>query len=152
MIFPKGSSAPVHHEEMPPEVAEDYDEARNVVDDSSRAAAALLRLAIEKLTIELGAEGNDLNARIGNLVEKGLSPVAQKALDSMRVIGNESIHPGELNIRDDYEIAIQLFKIMNFIIEDIIVRPKGIEAIYDIIPDSKKAQIKRRDKKNNGEK
>lgn len=145
-IYPKGSSAPLHHEEMTSKIAEDYDEARSVVDDSPRAAAALLRLAIEKLTIELGAVGDDLNTRIGDLVRKGLAPAAQQALDSLRVIGNEAVHPGQLDLKDNQETAIKLFDVMNFIIEEMITRPKKIEDIYSIIPESKKEQIERRDR------
>ena len=45
--------------------------------------------------------------------------------------------------------GIKLFDVMNFIIEDIIVRPKEIEALYDKIPETKKEQIERRDKNKN---
>ena len=49
MVFPKASSAPHPHEEMPDGVERDYVEARLVLDDSPRAAAALLRLSIQRL-------------------------------------------------------------------------------------------------------
>lgn len=42
IIFPKFTAAPMPHNEMPESVERDYREARLVVDDSPRAAAALL--------------------------------------------------------------------------------------------------------------
>ena len=44
---------PNPHENMPVSLLKDYEEARRVFPDSARGAAALLRLALEKLCIEL---------------------------------------------------------------------------------------------------
>ena len=62
------------------DVRRDYEEASAILDASPRGAAALLRLAIEKLCKELGENGRDLNADIASLVRKGLDPRVQKAL------------------------------------------------------------------------
>lgn len=35
----------------------------------------------------------------------------------MRVIGNESVHPGEMDIRDDHDTVFQLFDLVNLIAE-----------------------------------
>ena len=50
MIFPSGSTIPMAHTDMPESVKEIYDEAREIAGQSPRAAAALLRLALEKIT------------------------------------------------------------------------------------------------------
>jgi len=71
MIYPMPSVAPLPVEDMPENVKEDYLEARNVVSFSPRAAAALLRLALQKLMVSLGETGKDLNDDIANLVKKG---------------------------------------------------------------------------------
>jgi hypothetical protein len=55
----------------------------------------------------LGESGKNLNTDIGNLVKEGLSVDIQQALDSLRVIGNESVHPGELDLKR----IIKLFKL-----------------------------------------
>ena len=57
---------------MPNAVSADYEEARAVYQDSPRSSAALLRLAIQKLCMELGQPGKNLNADIGELVNQGL--------------------------------------------------------------------------------
>lgn len=69
---------------MPKDVKEDFEEARNVVDVSLRAAA-LLRLVTQKLMIHLGEKGKNLNGDIASLVEKGLSKKIQKALDAVNL-------------------------------------------------------------------
>jgi len=90
MIHPLASTAPLPSTDMPDDVRLDYVEARDVVVRSPRSAAALLRLAVQKLTIDLGENGKNLNEDIGRLVKKGLPPRIQQALDAVRVIGNNA--------------------------------------------------------------
>jgi len=107
----------------------------------------LLRLAVQKLCIQLGENGKDINTDIGNLVKSGLSPTIQQALDVLRVIGNESVHPGQIDLRDDPATAQALFRLLNKIAETMITEPKQIQEIYDKIPDAKKKAIEVRDQK-----
>lgn len=147
MIFPEFLGIDPPNGDLNSNVQKDYQEAGSILQKSPRGAAALLRLAIQKLIIQLGEKGGDLNTAIGNLVKKGLPTKVQQSLDALRVIGNEAVHPGELDLRDDQSTAEQLFKLVNFIAEKMITEPKEIEAIYGKIPESKKQQINERDKK-----
>jgi hypothetical protein len=61
MLYPISSIAPTPVDDMPPEVKDDYIEARSIVNASPRAACALLRLALTKLMFSLGEKGKDLN-------------------------------------------------------------------------------------------
>lgn len=131
---------------MPAEVAEDYNEATEVLSSSPRSAAALLRLCVQKLCIVLGEKGAKINDDIGSLVAKGLSPHVQKALDIVRVVGNEQVHPGTLDVRDNPEIALKLFALVNFIVDDQISKPKAIAELYTQIPPAKLKGIENRDK------
>ena len=80
---------------MPEDVRADFLEAASIVDASARGAAALLRLCIQKIVMALGGRGNNLNEDIGNLVEQRLIPQSiQQALDVVRVVGNNAVHPG----------------------------------------------------------
>src|ERR1035437_3337276 len=88
LVYPSESSIPSPSEDMPADVSADYEEARRVFTSSPRSSAALLRLAVQKLCIELGQPGKNLNDDIGALVKLGLPERAQKALDVVRVIGN----------------------------------------------------------------
>jgi hypothetical protein len=125
----------------------DYEEARSILDLSPRGAAALLRLAVEKICIELGAGGDNINERIADLVSRGLPEEVQQALDAVRVIGNEAVHPGRLDLRDDRDTAMSLFNLVNFIVEDRITRPRQRSAIYGMIPDGKRKAIEARNVK-----
>ncbi len=147
LIFPRTSLAPMPTEDMPKNVKEDYNEARNLVSDSPRAAAALLRLALQKLTPHLGEKGKKIDVDIANLVEKGLPVKIQKALDILRVIGNASVHPGQIDMKDNIEVAILLFGLLNTIVSVMITNPKEIDKLYKIIPETKRKRIEDRDKK-----
>jgi hypothetical protein len=147
IVFPQNLIVQPANSDLPPDIIEDYNEAALVLNNSPRSSAALLRLAIQKLCQFLGESGRDLNNDIKNLVSKGLPPKVQEALDSVRVIGNESVHPGELNLNDNREIATQLFKLVNFIATKLITEPKEIEDLYRSLPQSKLDGINKRDGK-----
>jgi hypothetical protein len=146
IIDPVIGGGPRPHVDMPPSVRPDYEEARRIVMMSPRGACALLRLATEKLVEELQPEGADLNGRIGRMVANGLPPMIQQALDALRVIGNEAVHPGTLDLKDDTDMATSLFNLMNLIVEDRITRPKHVAEMYAKLPASKLQGIENRDK------
>ncbi len=133
------------HHDMPEDCKSDYEEARDIVGRSPRGAVALLRLCLEKLLKHLGQEGMSINDAIKALVADGLSPRIQQALDICRVVGNNAVHPGELNIQDTPEIAHQLFQMINFIVEDRITRPKEVQALFDQLPKGAVDAIAKRD-------
>lgn len=69
-------------------------------------------------------------------------------MDAIRVIGNEAVHPGQINVDDNKEIASALFKLMNIIVEKMVVEPRQIDEIYNILPKNKIDGINKRDAKN----
>ncbi|MCW5206875.1 DUF4145 domain-containing protein, partial [Desulfobulbus sp. F5] len=118
-----------------------------IINRSPRGAAALLRLCVQKLCAHLGEPGKNINQDIAGLVKKGLNPRIQKSLDIVRVIGNEAVHPGELDLRDDPDTAAQLANLVNIIADFMITQPKHIDTLYDSLPVEKKEQIDKRDGK-----
>ncbi len=147
IIYPLMSIAPLPNPDIPDEVKEDYDEARQIVAQSPRGAAALLRLAIQKLCKHLGEPGDNINTDIASLVSKGLGSDVQQALDFVRVVGNETVHPGEIDIRDDNELALGLFDCVNLIVTRMISSKKQVEALYAKLPKAKRDGIEKRDAK-----
>ncbi len=135
LLFPPELHGEEPNEDLPPDILADYQEARSIVTLSPRGAAALLRLAIQKLCSHLGESGKNLNADIASLVEKGLSPIVQKSLDVVRVVGNEAVHPGTLDLRDDQDTASKLFRLINIIAERMISHTKHIDAMYESFPE-----------------
>ena len=145
MVIPSETPVPTAHIDMPEECKTDYDEARAIVAVSPRSAAALLRLALQKMMPILGEKGKNINDDIGALVKKGLPVEIQQALDVCRVVGNNAVHPGEIEINDTPEIAHILFEMMNLIIDDRISRPKKIREAYNKLPEGARKAIESRD-------
>jgi uncharacterized protein DUF4145 len=145
LIDPIVVAGPRPHIDMPAEARKDYDEARTIVMQSPRGACALLRLAVQKLCTELGEPGKNINNDIASLVENGLPVEVQQALDSLRVIGNNAVHPGEMDLTDDTETASALFELLNFIVDDRISQPRKRAAIFAKLPSKAVAAIKKRD-------
>lgn len=146
LVYPALVTAPLASPDMPEVVVADYDEARTVSTGSPRAAGGLLRLAIQNLCRELGQPGNNLNDDIGALVRDGLPVRIQRALDVVRVIGNNAVHPGEIDLRDDADTVGQLFLLVNLIVDSMITQPHAIDRLFNKLPEGAKRAIEKRDK------
>lgn len=147
MIFPDFSPAPPPNLDLGEEIQADYHEAAAIVNKSPRGAAALLRLCIQELCVQLGEPGKNLDNDIAALVEMGLDSKIQKALDVVRVIGNNAVHPGEIDLRDDLPVALKLFELVNIIAQTMITQSKEIDRLYDSLPEGAKKHIEERDKR-----
>jgi len=145
MLFPDTSTAPHPNPDLPEDIASDYEEARSILSRSPRGAAALFRLCIQKLCKHLGESGKNINADIAALVKKGLHPTVQKSLDIVRVIGNEAVHPGTIDLNDQPDTALQLANLINIIADAMISQPKAVDELYGTLPEEKRSQIDQRD-------
>lgn len=136
-------------DDMPLDVRNDFEEAVRTINVSPRGAAALSRLSIQKLCVYLGGDGVNLNTDIASLVKKGLSTQIQQALDIVRVIGNNAVHPGVLDLKDDRETALKLLKLVNVIVESQITQPKAIDVMFGELPEGARKGIEARDRPKN---
>lgn len=148
MIIPLSSGIPSPNNDMPESVKNIYNEAKAVYPYSAKASAALLRLAVQKLCIELGGDGKNINDDIGKLVQQGLPVKIQQALDAIRVIGNNAVHPGTIDLDDNKEMAALLFQFINVIVHDMITQPNSINELYSQLPQGALDAIQRRDENN----
>jgi hypothetical protein len=148
MVYPIASNVPSPNNDLNEEIRNLYQEAASIAEYSPRGATAILRLALQKLLIQLGKKGKDINSDIKEMVAGGLNPKIQQALDIVRVVGNNAVHPGQIDMDDNNEIASRLFHILNFIADELISKPKELESLYSgIIPETTKQQIRTRDGK-----
>lgn len=146
LVYPTAKAGDPPNDDLPADVLRDYEEARGILNESPRGAAALLRLGVQKLCKHLGETGKNINNDIASLVTKGLRPMVQQSLDAVRVIGNEAVHPGSLDLRDDRDTALKLLRLVNLIAQQMITHPKEAAEVYGSLPGDKRASIESRDR------
>lgn len=145
LVYP-AISPPEPNKDMPQSVLDLYLEAGRIFTMSPRAACALLRLSIDRLCSELGANDRDINKNIGSLVQKGLPSKIQKALDVVRVVGNKAVHPGQIAFDvDDEKTAIMLFELINLITNHMISEPNKLNVLFDSLPERTREAVALRD-------
>ncbi|MGF1689078.1 DUF4145 domain-containing protein [Photobacterium japonica] len=148
MIFPDVNSAPQPEVDMPEDVKTDYLEAASIFSRSPRGAAALLRLALQKLCKHLGEKGENINQDIRNLAASNvLPPLVVKVADTVRITGNNAVHPGEMNDEDFDSVASKMFDLLNFIVKKGISEPQELEALYQLTPEGPRKSAEEKDQK-----
>jgi len=148
IVYPKQTPVAAPNLDMEQAIQDLYIEASTIVVDSPKGATALLRLALQLLLKQLGKSGNNINNDIKELVLEGLSPKIQQALDLLRVVGNNAVHPGQIDLEDGRDIALKLFHVLNFIADEMITKPKELDLLYsDVVPEETKKHINERDGK-----
>jgi len=82
------------------------------------------------------------------LAECLLPESIQQALDSVRVIGNNAVHHGQIDLTEDIDTAYKIFDFMNIICEMLISQPKKIKKFYEMnTPEYLRNEIANIDKK-----
>ncbi|WP_374372826.1 DUF4145 domain-containing protein [Dongia sp.] len=147
LIWPTQTAAPKANPDLPAHIIGDYEEAAAILDLSPRGAAALLRLCVQKLCADLGGKGKNLNDDIAKLVANGLDSQIQQALDILRVTGNNAVHPGQMDLKDDRASASKLFVLLNLIVDELISKPTRIKAMYAGLPARELDAIEQRNAK-----
>lgn len=148
MIYPDFGTSPLPDSDMPEDVATDYQEAASIFSKSPRGAAALLRLGLQKLCRHLGEEGKNINEDIRSLAKKNtLPPLVVKVADTVRITGNNAVHPGEMSDEDFDHIAAKMFELLNFVVKKGISEPKELEALYTMTPEGPRRSAETRDAK-----
>ena len=136
--------------DMPDDVKVDYEEAANIFSKSPRGSAALLRLGLQKLCKHLGEEGKNINTDIRKLADKGvLPPMVIKVADTVRITGNNAVHPGEMSEEDFDHVASKLFDLLNFIVRKGITEPKELNELYERTPEGPRKAAEAQDNKSN---
>jgi Domain of unknown function (DUF4145) len=152
LIFPAHSSAPPPHADMPEAALTLYEEAREVLPISKRAAAALARAALERALREILAEPKKkLDPLIGDLAGKVSAPLWE-VLTALRYLGNVSLHgtddESELIVLylegDASKVVEPFFGAINGVVEELVAVPARSRELYEMIPDTVRADAERK--------
>ena len=106
--------------DLPPDLVALYDEARATAPISARAAAALLRLLVDRLLGSLGATDGPLADRIAALAAEGHLPAqVVEGLGAVRVDGDDALPPGQIDpaAEDDAGVVQLLCLLVNSIVD-----------------------------------
>jgi hypothetical protein len=154
MVYPDSSGIESPNSDLSKDIQKDYLEAASIVNKSPRGACALLRLAVEKLCNHFLKENHpeielkdfDLHKKINLLIEKDLTTTARakrlyRNLHTIKIIGNEAVHPGELDLIGDSDTAKTLFSFINMIAEEMITAPKNEKELFNKLPQNKTKEI-----------
>jgi hypothetical protein len=150
LCTPVHPQSPASHPDVPTAAAELYEEARLVLMDSRRAAAALARASLESLLKHLDGAGEqkNLQRRIGDLQGK-VNESLWRVLTAIRVVGNDALHDEDEELvvmyltGDASSIVEPLFGAINALVEELITLPRRAEELYAMIPQSKRESAER---------
>lgn len=149
MIYPDFEPSLPPEQDMPEDVLQEYIEASKVYSKSPRAAAALLRLGLQKLCIHLGGEGKNINVDLRTLASNNvLPPEVIQVADTIRITGNQAVHPGEMNPEDVDYVAGKMFDLLNYIVRRAITEPKFFKELYRLTPEQPRKFAEETDTKN----
>jgi hypothetical protein len=146
MVYPLSGEIAAH-EDLPVDVKRTFSEASKISDISPRASAALSRLALQELCVTLECKTTSLNDQVGELIARGLNPDIGQMLDAVRVIGNNAVHPGEIDLKDDQETARFLLNCINRICQRMITEKLEAQKLFDDLPKGARDAIERRNAK-----
>jgi hypothetical protein len=148
LIFPDNGFAGLPADDMPEDVKKCYLEASRIFSRSPRGAAALLRLGLQKLCKHLGGNGENINTDIRKLAADNIiPPLVVKVADTVRIAGNNAVHPGEMLDEDFDCVASKLFDLLNFIVKKGISEPKELNALYSLTPEKPREAAEAKDAK-----
>lgn len=139
---------PLPNDDMSETCRQYYEEAAQVFPYSPRAAAALIRLGLQTFLQELGIPGKNINAQIAHLVGQGLAEELRQGLDYCRVVGNEAVHPGTIDLNDNRDMALFLFVCFNMLVSELVTKKKQMKTFHDMLPAHLRAAADKRDGRN----
>ena len=74
-----------------------------------------------------------------------LPPLVVKVADTVRIKGNNAVHPGEMSDEDFDHIASKMFDLINFIVRKGIAEHIELQALYEMTPESPRKAAEKKD-------
>lgn len=140
LIRPKGILRQPCPVQVPSEIAEDYNEACLVLQDSPKASAALSRRALQHLLRNAaGVKHGNLVNEIQEILDSGKLPThIAESIDAVRNIGNFSAHPMKSQntgviLPVEYEEAEWTLEVLAYLFDFYYVQPDIIKKKRDAL-------------------
>jgi hypothetical protein len=130
LVWPKGTTSLESTLDASADVPEDSRKISQTLDASLRGAAALLRVATEKLCKELGDSEQQPRPAITPLLQEEVDARVLKVLEAMRVIESNAMPSDHVSVRDDRATAETLSGLVNLICEKMMIEPRQLQALY----------------------
>lgn len=133
MVYPQLSNTPQATADMHIKVKEIFNEAREVFTVSTKAAAALLRLAFEQYCKEMGYDKKyKLADNIDDMLTKeNLDENFRDSCKYIRVAGNDAVHPRQISIAEDKDVVLFMFELLNQLVEEMITNKEKKRQLFD---------------------
>ena len=112
-------------DDMPDQIKTFYRQASSISSQCPPASAALLRTVLEMLCTELNYTEGSLKQRIEKMKNDGkIDDELHDAMQSVRIVGNNAVHAGQIEVDDSKEVVKVLFEIIDDITLDLFTKPK----------------------------
>jgi len=145
MIWPRSDGSVEPLPDAAPDLVRDlWDEARQVAALSPRSAAALLRLALQLLLHEIEPEHKTIDRAIAAAFANNTPETIVKAMDYVRVTGNQAVHDGQVQMNEDPDVIPALFGLLRYIVDVTLVREAQVNKLFATLPADKQAGIAQR--------
>lgn len=148
-IWPTSTPAdiPPPNPDMPAECHKLYNGAALVFNHSPRTAGALLRLCLQVLLTEAKIEGKTIDLQIQNLIKSGEDPMNVLCMDICRILGNECVHPGIINLNEEGDIATLFFEFINMTTTRLFTAKRQVQEVYQKLPEGARKALEARNAK-----
>jgi hypothetical protein len=144
LIWPRREGFPEPKLHAPPNVRRESEEASQTLEASPRGAAALLRIAIEKLCKELGVSGENLKDDMAFFVREDVDARVQRVLDAAQIIESNAMRPGQIGLGEDRATAETLSGLVNLICEKMIMEPRHLQEVYTKVREDARTAMEQR--------
>jgi vacuolar-type H+-ATPase subunit E/Vma4 len=96
--------------------------------------------------VHLGELGKNIDSDIRSLAKKPeFGERLVKAADTLRIAGNNAVHPGEMDEHDIDNICNGLFDLLNLIVQAGITQPKQWDSMYQGLPEKPRKAAEEKD-------
>ena len=136
MVLPPIGEVPPPNHDLRDDIKEDYNEARNILVYSPRAACAILRLAIDKLMTQVGFDKYQVTKNKKDSGENNLNNKLGRTLERLSMKGKTQIEAGKIDSTDDKAVAMGLFELINLITELKISQSNKINQLNELVSHS----------------